>query len=45
MGNGLCQGKVFVGVDTIQPGSANGSSFADGGFQGGTVCCPINATR
>jgi hypothetical protein len=45
MGNGLCQGKVFEGVDAIEPSTANSAGFAERGFQGGTVCCPINASR
>jgi hypothetical protein len=45
MGDSLCQGKVFVGVDTIEPSAANGTGFAEGRLQGGTVGCPINAPR
>jgi hypothetical protein len=32
MGNGLCEGKMFVGVDAIEPGAANGARYAEGGF-------------
>jgi hypothetical protein len=45
MGYGLCECTVFVGIDAIEPGATNGAGFAEGGFQGRAVCCPINATR
>jgi hypothetical protein len=45
MGHSLCERQVFVGVDAIKSGAANSAGFAEGGFQGRVVCCPINAAR
>jgi hypothetical protein len=42
MGHGLCERKVFMGVDAIESGATNGAGFAQGRFQGRAVCCPIN---
>jgi hypothetical protein len=45
MSHGLCERKVFVGIDAIEPSATNSAGFAKGGFQGGAVCCPINPAR
>jgi hypothetical protein len=45
MGHGLCERTVFLGVDAIKTSAANGAGFAEVGFQGRAVCCPINAPR
>jgi hypothetical protein len=45
MGHGLCERKVFIGVDAIKPSATNSAGFAEGRFQGRAVCCPINAPR
>jgi hypothetical protein len=45
MGYRLCERTVFMGIDAIEPSATDGAGFAQGGFQGGAVCCPINASR
>jgi hypothetical protein len=45
MGYGLCERKVFVGIDAIEPRPTNSAGFAKRGFEGRAVCRPINATR
>jgi hypothetical protein len=45
MGHGLCERKVFMWIDAIKPSATNGAGFAEGGFQGRAVCCPINSPR
>jgi hypothetical protein len=45
MSHGLCERKVFVGIDAIEPSATNSAGFAKRRFQGGAVCCSINAAR
>jgi hypothetical protein len=45
MSHGLCERKVFVGIDAIEPSATNSTSFAKRRLQGGAVCCPINPAR
>jgi hypothetical protein len=45
MGHGVCERKVFMGIDAIESSAKNSAGFAEWGLQGRTVCRPINAPR